>query len=76
MALKVLDLFDETGAKGWAWQAFLELVAGDDPVRRALVLDVVDRLVRRGHLDSRGSDFFTLTEAGRKAARCGVLDGW
>jgi len=76
MALDILGLFDETDAEGWDLHAFFELVAGDDQARRIAVLDTVDRLVEYGYLENRGSDFYTLTEKGMKAAIRGHLDEW
>lgn len=76
MALEILRLFGDTGSEGWDLHAFFELVAGDNPARRETVLDVVDRLVQDGYLESRGSDFYTLTPRGRAAAQQGVIDEW
>ena len=42
---------------------------GNDPKARGEVLDIVERLVRDGLLEERGSDFYSLTEAGKAAAR-------
>jgi hypothetical protein len=69
MALELLRLFGETETEGWDLHAFFEIVAGNDPVRREAVLDTVDQLVENGYLESRGGDFYTLTEKGLKAAR-------
>ena len=71
MALSVLRLYRGSKTEGWDLHAFFELVAGDDPARRAAVLDVVDRLAQNGYLESQGSDFYTLTEQGRRAAEDG-----
>jgi len=40
---------------------------GNVPESREQVLDVVTRLVDIGYLESRGSDFFLLTDKGRRA---------
>ena len=40
---------------------------GNDPESRKRVLDVVMGLVDTGFLESRGSDFYLLTDKGRKA---------
>jgi hypothetical protein len=72
-ALEILRLFDETDTEGWDLHAFFEFVAGDDPAKREIVFDTVDRLVAGGYLESRGSDFYTLTEKGRKATTRGYL---
>jgi hypothetical protein len=76
MALEILRLFERTHTDGWDLHVFFELVAGDNPSRREAILDVVDRLVRYGYLESRGSDFYTLTDQGMEAARRGEIDEW
>lgn len=76
MALDILRLFDESDTEGWDLHGFFELVAGDDPAKRVAVFDTVDRLVQAGYLEDRGSDFYTLTEKGMKAAARGYLDEW
>ena len=68
MALELLRLFGETQTEGWDLHAFFEIVAGNDPARREAVLDTVDRLVDDGYLESRGGDFYTITEKGLRAA--------
>jgi len=76
MALDILRLFDETDTEGWDLHAFFEFVAGDDPAKREAVFDIVERLAEGGYLESRGSDFYTLTADGRRAATQGRLDKW
>jgi hypothetical protein len=76
IALDILRLFDEPEVEGWDLHGFFEFVAGDDPSKREAVLDVVDRLVSAGYLESRGSDFYTLTEKGLNAAAHGDLGKW
>lgn len=75
-ALEILRLFDRTHTGGWDLHVFFELVAGDNPSRREAVLGVVDRLVQCGYLESRGSDFYTLTDQGMEAAKRGQIDEW
>jgi hypothetical protein len=41
---------------------------GNDPDHRLAVLDAVGELVSGGYLEERGNDFYSLTEAGRRAA--------
>jgi hypothetical protein len=41
---------------------------GNDPDARTRVLDVAEQLVNSGLLEERGSDFYSLTEAGKKEA--------
>ena len=76
MAIEILRLFRGDGSEAWDLHAFFEFVAGDDQERRASVLGVVDRLVTEGCLESRGSDFFTITRKGREAVRQGEINGW
>jgi len=45
---------------------------GNDPASRQRVLDVVTRLADTGYLESRGSDFYLLTDKGRMATRWSV----
>jgi hypothetical protein len=71
MALEVLRLFSKTETEGWDLHAFFEIVAGNDPLQREALLDTVDRLVQDGYLESRGGDFYTLTQKGLDAARQG-----
>jgi hypothetical protein len=73
IALEILRLFSETNTEGWDLHAFFEMVAGNDPGQREAVLDTVDGLVRDGYLESRGGDFYTVTEKGTKAAKEGDI---
>jgi hypothetical protein len=73
IAVKIVRLFRDANVEAWDLHAFFELSAGDDGSRHEAVLDTVDRLVASGYLESRGSDFFTLTEKGREAALTGIL---
>lgn len=74
IALDILRLFDEVDTEGWDLHAFFEFVAGDDQAKRIAVLDTVDLLQEYGYLENRGSDFYTLTAKGRRAAVQGYLD--
>jgi hypothetical protein len=74
IALGILRMFTEGGTEGWDLHAFFELLAGDDQARREIVFDTVDELVDGDYLESRGSDFFTITQKGMKAASRGRLD--
>ena len=71
--LEILRLFNESDTEGWDLHAFFELCAGDDPAKREAVFDAVDRLTEGGYLESRGSDFYTITEQGLKAAQRGAI---
>jgi hypothetical protein len=74
IALEVLSLFRESGTEGLDLHTFFEVVAGDDQSRRYAVLNTVEQLEAEGYLESRGSDFYTVTEEGMKAAVTGRLD--
>lgn len=76
MAIEILRMFRGGGSEAWDLHAFFELVAGNDQDRRVAVLDVVDRLVTEGCLESRGSDFFTITRKGEEAVGRGGIHGW
>lgn len=73
IALQVLRLFRGAETEAWDLHAFFEFTGGDEPERRAAVLDVVEALAGSGYLNSRGSDFYTLTEKGQRAARRGEI---
>jgi hypothetical protein len=74
-AVKILRLFREHEGEAWDLHSFFEFTGGDEPERRAAVLDIVDALVAAGYLESRGSDFYTITPTGLEAARRGVIEG-
>jgi hypothetical protein len=74
LALDILRLFDESHTEGWDLHGFFEFVAGDDQEKRLAVLDTVDELSAAGFLQNRGSDFYTLTEKGIRAAVRGSFD--
>jgi hypothetical protein len=64
---RVLRLFLEIESETLDLHTLFE--AGDnDPVARERVIDVVERLVREGVLEERGSDYYALTEEGRQRA--------
>jgi hypothetical protein len=72
LALKILRLYRGPGGEAWDLHAFFDL-AGDAADRQA-VLETVDALVAAGRLESRGSDFYTLSQAGYESALRGKLD--
>ena len=41
---------------------------GNDPAQRTMVLDTIERLVNEGLIEEHGSDFYSLTEAGKEVA--------
>ena len=71
LRMQILKLYDGPNCEGWDLHAFFEL-AGDGQ-DRARVLEIVDSLVDLGYLESRGSDFYTLTEKGKEAADRGSV---
>jgi hypothetical protein len=73
LALQILRLFREPDQEAWDLHAFFEFTSSDDPKQRETVLDVVEKLAHNGYLESRGSDFYTLTQKGHDAAKSGDL---
>jgi hypothetical protein len=67
MARRVLKVFVEMGRESLDLHILFE-AGGNDPASRNQVLDAVTRLVDSGHLESTGSDFYSLTLKGRSAA--------
>ena len=67
MARRVLKVFVEMGRESLDLHILFE-AGGNDPASRNRVLDAVTRLVDSGHLESTGSDFYSLTLKGRSAA--------
>jgi hypothetical protein len=63
---RVLNLFVEMGAGSLDLHTLFE-AGGNDPVSRQQVLDVVTHLVATGYLESRGGDFYSLTDKDRRA---------
>ncbi len=63
---RVLGLFIEMDSESLDLHTLFE-AGGNDPATRNRVLDVVARLVDTGYLESRGSDFYLLTDKGRSA---------
>ena len=65
---RVLQMFIEMGKESLDLHTLFE-AAGNDPASRKRVLDIVMRLVDTSYLESRGSDFYVITDKGRKAVR-------
>ena len=65
LTARVLKLFIEMGRNSLDLHTLFE-AGGNDPSTRDRVLDVITRLVDSGHLEAEGSDFYLLTERGRK----------
>jgi hypothetical protein len=68
LSLRVLKVFIEMGSELLDLHTLFE-AGGNDPQSRERVLDVITRLVDTGHLEQRGSDFYSLTDKGRSALR-------
>jgi hypothetical protein len=68
LSRQVLKLFIAMGAESLDLHTLFE-AGGNDPASRQRVLDAVMRLADTGYLESRGSDFYLLTDKGRMAAR-------
>jgi hypothetical protein len=65
-SLRVLKVFTEMGSELLDLHTLFE-AGGNDPQSRERVLEVITRLVDTGHLEPRGSDFYSLTDKGRTA---------
>ena len=65
---RVLQMFIEMGKESLDLHTLFE-AGGNDPASRKRVLDIVMRLVDTSYLESRGSDFYVITDKGRKAVR-------
>ena len=65
LSLRVLRLFREMGKDRLDLHALFE-AAGNEPAEREGVLDAIDELSRAGMLDACGSDFYMLTERGKR----------
>jgi len=63
---RVLSLFAQMNSDTLDLHTLFE-VGGNDPDARGQVLEVVERLVREGLLEEKGSDFYKLTIKGRSA---------
>lgn len=68
LSRRVLKLFVEMGGESLDLHILFE-AGGNDPATRERVLDAVIHLADAGYLESRGSDFYALTEKGRRAVR-------
>jgi len=65
LSLRVLRFFSEMGKDRLDLHALFE-AAGNEPAEREGVLDAIDELTRAGMLDACGSDFYMLTERGKR----------
>ena len=67
---RVLAIFSELGGQPVDLHTLFE-AGGNDPSERDRVVDVVERLVKDGLLEERGSDFYALTDLARQARSAG-----
>ena len=67
LALRVLRSFREMGEECLDLHVLFE-AAGNEPRERERVLDAIEELVRAKMLETRGGDFYALTENGRLQA--------
>jgi len=65
-SLRVLRLFGEMAKERLDLHALFE-AGGNKPAERDHVLDAVGDLVKKGMLRECGSDFYELTEGGKRA---------
>jgi hypothetical protein len=63
---RVLELFHELDNDRLDLHALFE-AGGNEPLERIQVLDAIEDLIREGMLEANGSDFYALTERGKKA---------
>jgi hypothetical protein len=64
-ASEVLKIFGEMGKNELDLHVLFES-AGNDPEGRTLVLDAVEELRKEGFIESRGGDFYFLTDSGKQ----------
>jgi hypothetical protein len=67
---RVLAIFSELGDQPVDLHTLFE-AGGNDPSERDRVVDVVERLVKDGLLEERGSDFYALTALARQTRSAG-----
>ncbi len=71
LSRRVLALFREMGNDTLDLHVLFE-AAGNEPVERERVLDAIEELLREGLLESRGNDFYSLTEKGKRSITPGT----
>lgn len=64
-ASQVLKIFAEMGRNELDLHVLFES-AGNEPTGRMLVLDAVEELKAAGLIKSRGQDFYSLTDSGKR----------
>ena len=65
MSSRVLQMFGEMDSYRLDLHVLFE-AAGNEPSEREKLLTVVEELRREGLIESRGGDFYSLTEKGKK----------
>jgi hypothetical protein len=68
LSLRIMQLFGEMRKDRLDLHALFE-AAGNEPDERRRVLDAIDELIHAGMLDACGSDFYMLTERGKRQSR-------
>lgn len=63
---RVLQLFAQLGRDRLDLHALFE-AGGNEPAQRVAVLDAIENLIREGLVEAQGSDFYGLTEKGKRA---------
>ncbi|HEX2663174.1 MAG TPA: hypothetical protein VHM93_10120 [Candidatus Acidoferrum sp.] len=66
LSMRVLQLFGEMEKEQLDLHVLFE-AAGNEPSERSRVLDAIDELLSLGMLKASGSDFYELTESGKRA---------
>jgi DNA-binding PadR family transcriptional regulator len=67
----ILKAFAEMKREQLDLHVFFE-AAGNDPLDRERILDAVAELQREGIIESRGGDFYALTETGEKQSAAAI----
>ena len=70
LAQKVLGMFGYLNKDVLDLHGLFE-AGGNDPGARSAVVDTVERLVKEGLVEERGSDFYALTVKGKESAPLG-----
>ena len=64
---RILEMFAKMNAPRLDLHVLFE-AAGNDPAEREQVLDQIEELVRDGYFETGSSDFYSLTEKGKRAS--------
>lgn len=66
LSVRVLRMFGEMGKERLDLHELFE-AGGNEPAERNRVLDAIDELLSAGMVKECGSDFYELTESGKRA---------